>query len=255
MNRDPMISLFINKLDPHVKLFWVLGGLGLTVWGIYHDTLIPLCALLVLMGTICVLLQASFGRILLILKVSAVIGIQLIVLQGFFHQVGAVMLSVGPVKLYSGRILLGFRNILTLLCLMLLFVQFFISTHPGEIRQLLEKWRVPGKYAILVELSVRFIPLLKHDLKSIYESQASRGLELTGFFQKVRGLPPIMIPLILRSLRRAEKIAFAMELKGFALHPQTTSLHKLRFTDSDRWGMLGAVLLYGGFVLFFLSIG
>ncbi len=156
---------------------------------------------------------------------------------------------------FFGGILLGFRNILTLLCLMLLFVQFFISTHPREIRRLLEKWRVPGKYAILVELSVRFIPLLKHDLKSIYESQASRGLELTGFFQKVKGLPPIMIPLILRSLRRAEKIAFAMELKGFALHPQTTSLHKLRFTDSDRWGMLGAVLLYGGFVLFFLSIG
>jgi energy-coupling factor transport system permease protein len=250
-----MTSLFINRLDPRVKLFWLLGGLGLTVWGIYHDALMPLCVLLVLMITICLLLQAPFGRILLILKISAIIGIQLIVLQGFFHQVGTVIISVGPFKLFSGGILLGFQGVLTILCLVLVFVQFFISTHPQEIRQLLEKWKVPSKYAILVELSVRFIPLLKHDLKAIYESQASRGLELTGFFQKIRGLPPIMIPLILRSLRRAEKISLAMELKGFALHPQTTSLHKLRFTDQDRWGMLGAIILYGGFVLFFLEIG
>ena len=47
-----------------------------------------------------------------------------------------------------------------------------------------------------------------------------------------------MIPLILKTLKRAEGIALSMELKGFGHHPQVTMMEKLQLRPRDFWAFL-----------------
>jgi energy-coupling factor transport system permease protein len=103
---------------------------------------------------------------------------------------------------------------------------------------------VPFRYAFTAGLAVRYLPLLQQDLRSIIQSQSSRGLRLDGYINKIIGLPPIILPLLLKTLNRVEGIALSMELKGFGHHPQVTVLQELKFRPKDRWALLVAAV-YG----------
>lgn len=95
--------------------------------------------------------------------------------------------------------------------------------------------RLPFKYAFTAGMAARYLPLLQQDLRSIYQSQLARGLRLDSYFKKIRGLPPIMLPLILKTLRRAEAIALSMELKGFGRYHRVTQLGELKMGLKDLW--------------------
>lgn len=76
---------------------------------------------------------------------------------------------------------------------------------------------VPIKYpVILMEITFRFIPLLIDEAISIIKIQLVRGglSEKKGFFEKIRAVIPLIVPLIIQTVRRAEILADAMTTRG-----------------------------------------
>jgi len=220
----------IHGLDPRVKLVWMACNLLLIVicqkiW------LLSLNLVLILVMT--VWSGISLKKFSPLLKIMLVIGLQFIILQGFLGQQGTVICRIAFFKIYWGGILMGMKGILVLLTLMLLCLQFVMWTSPEDLTLLLVKLHLPHKYAALVGLALRFLPILEKDLEAIYESQQSRGLELTTTWQKAKGLLPVALPLILRALKRAQEAALSMELKGYTLYPERTFLKTLRFSKID----------------------
>lgn len=78
--------------------------------------------------------------------------------------------------------------------------------------------KIPVKYpVILMEIIFRFIPLLLDEAISIIKIQLVRGglKDEKGFFGKIRAIIPLIVPLIIQTVRRAEILADAMTVRGF----------------------------------------
>jgi energy-coupling factor transport system permease protein len=242
LNADPWPA--VTKpgpiFDPRVKLAWLVAGAGMAVWRQEITFLVIQLMLILWLNRWAGL---SWRRSVPLFKVTGIIGLQLMLLQGFMQPIGPRLFTVGGFGFFAGGAMLGLKGILVMGCLALLLFQFLFWTSAQEITLLLRKARLPFRYAFTAGMAVRFLPLLRQDLQSIYESQLSRGLRLDSFFMKIKGLPPIMIPLILKTLRRADAVALSMELKGFGRRPEVTQMAELKMGWRDLWAF-GAIVVY-----------
>ncbi len=89
--------------------------------------------------------------------------------------------------------------------------------------------------ALILAITMRFIPLLGQEMERLMKAQAARG----GDFGRGRGLTrvrrmmPLLIPLFLAALRRAEELALAMEARGYVGGRGRTYLVRLRMRPAD----------------------
>ncbi|MGC9399330.1 MAG: energy-coupling factor transporter transmembrane component T family protein [Anaerolineae bacterium] len=102
---------------------------------------------------------------------------------------------------------------------------------------------------LMVQVTLRFLPLLAREAERIAKSQASRGAEWGtgrgGWLKRTRQALPLLVPLFLSGLRRAENLALAMEARCYTGGRGRTSMVVLRFRAVD--GL--AILLAAGVAL------
>ena len=81
----------------------------------------------------------------------------------------------------------------------------------------------------------------------IAKAQASRGADwgshTGGLFQRVRQVLPLIVPLFLTSLRRAENLALAMEARGYGSQNRRTSMFVMKLQASDVFALVVSVLI------------
>ncbi len=78
--------------------------------------------------------------------------------------------------------------------------------------------RVPTKYLVLlVEIIFRFIPLLVEEAICIMKTQLVRGGlgKAKGVFGKIKAVVPLVVPLVIQTIKRAEILADALTARGF----------------------------------------
>lgn len=242
-------SSLIHNLDPRVKLLWLLGNLILII---FFQNLSILVLSLGLVLTTTILAGISLAVFLPLIKVMTIIGVQFIIFQGLLRPEGAVLFQLGGLNFYLGGVLVGIKGITLLMTLAFLFLQFVMWTSPNELTLLLVKLGLPQKYAVLLGLALHFLPIMEKDLRTIYDSQQARGLDLTTTWQKARGLLPIMLPLILRALKRAQEVALSMELKAYTRFPTRTFLGSIVFAPADYF-VFGSLVVYFSGLIFLQS--
>jgi ABC-type cobalt transport system, permease component CbiQ and related transporters len=108
-------------------------------------------------------------------------------------------------------------------------------------------------FVMIFQVAMRFLPLLAQSAERIAKAQASRGAEWGsgrgGLVAQVKRIVPLIVPLFLISLRRAEMMALAMDARAYGLNNQRTSLYELRFGWKDDLflvvgvGLAGLILL------------
>jgi energy-coupling factor transport system permease protein len=108
---------------------------------------------------------------------------------------------------------------------------------------MLLKFKIPYRYAMLVGLGVRFVPLMKDEYKSIVESQSTRGLKMDSVWDSIRCLIPTFLPFLYRAVRRATEIALAMELKGYGRNISRTFSADLSLQKYDIALIFGMLLI------------
>ena len=86
---------------------------------------------------------------------------------------------------------------------------------------------------MMVQVTLRFLPLLAQTTERIAKAQASPGANWDSrrghLLARLRQVIPIIIPLFLASLRRAEAMALAMDAPAYGSSPERTSLVELHF--------------------------
>ena len=70
---------------------------------------------------------------------------------------------------------------------------------------------------VLMEIIFRFVPLLVEEAVCIVKTQLIRGGlgRAKGFMNKIRAFLPLIVPLIIQTLKRAESLADALTARGF----------------------------------------
>lgn len=111
------------------------------------------------------------------------------------------------------------------------------------IYSLQQQFCLPNKFAYGILAAFHMLPMIPYEVKNIKNSFYSRGLRPLMFS------PQLLLPLLVKSIRWSENLAFAMESKGFGDDPRTQSREfSLRWYDwsySGLWimGALGLSLL------------
>lgn len=99
--------------------------------------------------------------------------------------------------------------------------------------------RVRFEFAFAMSMAMRYVPTLGQEAYSIMDAQKARGVELDkgNLLKRIRNIVPIIVPLIIVSIRRALSIAESMESRGFGASENRTYMYTLSFQKRD-WGVV-----------------
>jgi energy-coupling factor transport system permease protein len=136
------------------------------------------------------------------------------------------------------------------------FSLFFITTSPDKLSLALEKAKIPYEFNFAFITAIRFVPVLADEAQTIMDAQRSRGLELDkgNFITRIKNYIPILLPLIINSIRRSLELAEAMESRAFGASEHRTNLYELKMDKLDfiLLFVLIIILLFALYVNFYL---
>ncbi|MFH2112626.1 MAG: energy-coupling factor transporter transmembrane component T [Candidatus Bathyarchaeota archaeon] len=231
----------IHNMDPRVKFMLTMTLFTASV--MFLD-LIPLAAIFLVQAPIVAYAKVA-GAWLKSLKGASMIAAIIFVtnMASFYYFRGGV-LTYGILE-YSLALTLRFIVLVTS------FSIFFLTTSPDKLSLALEKARIPYEFNFAFITAIRFVPVLADEAQTIMDAQRSRGLELDrgNFLMRVRNYIPILLPLIINSIRRSLELAEAMESRAFGATENRTNLYELKMTRFD-YMMLFIILLSIGLLVY-----
>jgi len=261
------LGSFIHKMDPRIKLVCF----ALLVAVITFSSSITANAILLL----AVFALIPFSRIpiryaLSGLKPAIPIVLLLAVLQILFYTSAFTgrpdcisFFRWGPIDSNTCGVQLAIVSAARFIELLVLTSLLTFSTTVTELtlgtEQLLaplQRFRFPAhELAVTLTIALRFVPTLAEELERIMKAQVSRGADLgqrgrLRFVQQTRALLPIVVPLFLSALRRAEELILAMEARCYVGGKGRTHFLRLETKPSDFFALAGVVLFITGMLLF-----
>jgi energy-coupling factor transport system permease protein len=98
---------------------------------------------------------------------------------------------------------------------------------------------VKFEFAFAMSMAMRLVPTLAQEAYAIMDAQKARGVELDkgNPVKRIRNIIPIIVPLIIVSIRKALSIAESMESRGFGASKKRTYMDKLKFRKRD-WAVV-----------------
>ena len=119
---------------------------------------------------------------------------------------------------------------------------FALTTRPVRLfYSLMQQCGLPAKYAYSFMAAVRLIPMMADEFQTLRHALTVRGVwRRKSFYGKLKACA---IPLLAQSIRRAQRIAVAMEAKRFAQAGRRTYYYEIGFSRTDLVFLFGAVAL------------
>jgi energy-coupling factor transport system permease protein len=236
----------LHRLDPRAKL---LMALLLVIAVVLTSSLVGQCLLLVaVLG--CLALARVPLRFALAGIRSMVLFLALLALLQVFaipqYSANArtlwhwTVLTVTDRSLVAGFLLVGRFSTMALGVSLFSFCTTTVElTHGVEhLLRPLQAWGLPAhEFALVLNIAIRFLPTLAEEAERLMKAQASRGAELGGLqggpVRRARRMLPLLVPLFLVSLERAEQLIEAMEARCYLGGKGRTHLIQLRAQAAD----------------------
>lgn len=154
-----------------------------------------------------------------------VLGVMLVLFTVLTMQGGEVLFTLipagipfigGGLPVTTGALLFGTILSLRFAVMLFSFQLLVVSTKPGELVTTLRQLKMPIDYTLMFLIALRFIPTLQREGIRISEAQLARGYAPgDGLMGKVRGLRPVILPLILNSLGKADTLGLTIDMRGY----------------------------------------
>jgi energy-coupling factor transport system permease protein len=178
----------------------------------------------------------------------------------FFTREGNLVVDWGWIKIYEEGIRQGIFISLRFFLLVLVTSLLTLTTTPIEITDGIEYLLAPLKkvkfpvheLALMMSISLRFIPTLMQETDKIMKAQIARGVEFTSgpFKERLKAIIPLLIPLFISSFKRAEELAIAMEARGYRGGEGRTKYRQLNWTIADTSMILLLVVVTALLIIF-----
>lgn len=186
------------------------------------------------------------------------------IIQLLFTREGAVLIELGWFKIYEEGLRLAIIVSLRFFYLVSITTLVTLTTSPIELTDAIELLLKPFKIvrvptheiALMLSISLRFLPTLAEETEKIMKAQQARGVDLSAgpIKERLRAIIPLLIPLFISAFKRAEDLATAMEARGYRGGEGRTRLRESKWTGRDTGLMIllfviGLLLVYlrGGF--------
>lgn len=204
---------------------------------------VVLLALLALLPVSGLSVGALVGRAWLVGAVAVAIAAVNVLFAA--EQLGPTAIAAGPLRIGSETLVNGGGLALRLLAIALASILATASSDPTETADaLIQQARVSPRFALGTLAALRLLPLLAREWQTIRMARRARGVEAGGSpIGAVRLFLGGMMALLVGAIRRASRMALAMEARGFGAMPGRTIARPQRMRPADWVWILGALAL------------
>ncbi|KKB75757.1 MULTISPECIES: energy-coupling factor transporter transmembrane component T family protein [Bacillus] len=243
-------SSVIHRLDPRTKLLSIF----LFVFIVFFANNTVTYALL---GVFTVL-AAALSKVPVRFLLKGMKPVVWIVLFTFLLHIlmtreGPVLADLRLFKIYEQGLVQGIFISLRFIYLIVITTLLTLTTTPIEVTDGLERLLGPFKklklpvheLALMMSISLRFIPTLIEETDKIMKAQMARGADFTSgpLKDRVKAVVPLLVPLFVSAFKRAEELATAMEARGYRGGEGRTKYRQLTWKGKDTAVLLILVIL------------
>ncbi|MDD4370261.1 MAG: energy-coupling factor transporter transmembrane component T [Anaerostipes sp.] len=251
----------IHKLDPRVKLF---GTLIYVITLFFYKSPITYAASLIFLGIVIALSTVPLSFILRGLKAVFVILLFSVVINMFFIP-GEALVHIWKLTITKEGIMTAVYLGVRLVMLVLGTSLMTFTTTPNELTDGLEKSlgflkkiKLPiHEMAMMMSIALRFIPILTEELGKIMKAQTARGVDFENgsMIHRIKNMVPIIVPLFVAAIRRANDLAMAMESRCYHGSEGRTKMKPLKYEKRDGMAYIFLIVFLGImiYLAFFLS--
>lgn len=203
---------FVHRLNPLTKIAFCVAVI---VAGILCGDPLVLLGLLAL-PIVGLLMGGMAGEIKQQLKMLWVVFAFLIILTMLTVRSGAAYALGGTTLFTYDGLMLGIVISLRLAAMFFAFMLLVNTTRPSDlVNTLVSRLYFPMDYALMLMITLRFIPTLQIEARKIREAQAVRGFNASGIKNITKSISPTITPLLSNSIGRAGSLGHIIELRGY----------------------------------------
>lgn len=194
----------------------------------------------------------SIKPVMLILIFTAILNI-------FYTQGGAVYFEWWKIKITEKGVNTAVFTMGRIVILVVISSLLTYTTTPTMLTDALERLLSPlnvfhirvHTLAMMMTLSLRFIPTLIEEIDRIMNAQKARGadLETGSIIQRAKALVPIFIPLMVSSFRRAYELALAMTCRCYTGGEGRTRMKQMKLTYRDFLAIFACIAVTAGVIV------
>lgn len=236
---------YLERRNPTIKLATVvLVALALTF---IFDPATPAAIVVITLLAGRLLGGLSMPSQLKPLLILVLAGVGILLANVFFNKqnaTSAALFSLGSVEITGAALWAAGTLWLRLLAFALLSLVFVKTTEPQRfILSLVHQLHLNYRVAYGTMVGYRMLPLLQADYRAIRAAQRVRGVrEPRGALHLWRRLRRYALPLLTGSVRRAGRVALAMDARAFGALPRRS--YRQRMTvDWHDWLFIAIVIL------------
>lgn len=231
---------FVHRLDPRTKLLASMWFIVLIFMASSWWTYFLLVALVVTAAKVS---DIPFSYYINGLKPLALLISITVFFQLLFSQGETILFEVG-------WFILTLEGVINAILIMLRFVLIVsmstiltLTTTPLEIADGIEallrplkRFKVPvQEIALILSIALRFVPTLMQETEKIMNAQKARGVSFDegNLLARMKKIVPLLIPLFISSIERADQLAVAMTARGYRGGDNRTKLRQLLWSNLD----------------------
>lgn len=212
----------LHRMDPRSKLLFVFGFILIVFLAnnvVTYGLLVSFVLMLILISKMNIRFLVNGLKPVMILIVFTFF------LQLFFNKEGPVIFSIGKVHIYEEGLRMAIFISTRFFLLVFVTTLMTLTTTPITLTDGLESLMKPlnrvnfpvHELALMMSISLRFIPTLMDETDKIMKAQMARGVEFSSgpIKDRIKAIVPLLIPLFVSSFKRAEELATAMEARGY----------------------------------------
>ncbi len=256
----PGNSVF-HRADPRMK---TVAMILFVVIVFFADNLLSYSLLLLGVIGACLLSRIDWKVILKGLKPVLFIAVFMGAINVFFTGGNTLLLELWVIRIYAEGLIAAAFIMIRLFCLVGgTSILLTYTTSPNVLCDAIESLLSPLKlirvpvhdFAMMMTIALRFIPTLIEETDKIMSAQKARGadFETGSLLKRAKALLPILIPLLVSSIRRASELAVAMECRCYAGGEGRTKLKRLHLRFFD-WAFLLAFVFFGAALILLSGI-
>lgn len=216
---EPVRPALLTRVTPVSRL--VGGAVWLVAILLSVDPIVPATLLVVAVAALIGLSGLPMSRLPARLAPLLVAALGLAIITVLFHPSGGdlavhELLRLGPLRITEPAVSAGLALALRLAVIAVTSVLVFAPSDPTRLADsLVQQWRLPDRVAYGTLAALRIAPQLAVDWSATGAVRRLRGLESRGPVGRVRVLAGRLMTLLVSAVRRAGRMALAMDARGF----------------------------------------
>lgn len=249
----------IHKTDPRVKIL-LLILLIVFIFIAKNAVSLGFAAVMILLAAL--ISKIPFGMYIKNMKAILPVLIFTGVINLFYGDGGKVLVSFWKLSITTEGVYRAIFMAVRITMLIFVSSELTYTTTPNDLTDAIESLLSPLKYvglksavhtlAMMMTIALRFIPTLIEEAEKIMNAQKARGADIENgrLKERVKALIPVLIPLLISSVRRAYELAEAMECRCYNGGEGRTRMKQMHMAARDFIAFGFALCVCGGIIAF-----